>query len=701
MLKKAYPKILLLIISSSVFFVFLFFSLYYYTTQVEKQVYENSTEQFDNEVIRLLDLESKPISVAIINDTNWDEFVNFIKTKDSYWYNETIGNEINVYKADYMGAYDIDKKFIMRIATSKIKSEDFIPHEAIVQLEKKRLIKFYMKIPAGIIEVFGATIHPSNDPLKNKTNPSGYFFVARVLDNSYVKDLNELTNSNVFFVNNDVQNVVENHKIYTKVDLKDYRNKAISSLLFVRNFDVYIDSTINILYIIIVFFFINLFFGLYFVRNLVYNPLSLIANILKTGNKKAIEKLKASTGEFRLIGNLFEENINQKKELVNAKLKAEESDQLKSSFLANLSHEIRTPMNAILGFTDLMLNHNLSEEEKSEYLSVIDKSGKNLVAIIDDLIEMSKIDSHQVKPNYTSVNLESCINELYETIKVTISKSKKIDFHVIKNGQAAMYNILTDETKIKQIIINLVTNSIKFTDEGYVGFGYEIDNESATIKFFVKDSGVGIDKKNHKHIFDRFKRVEGDTAIKEGGLGLGLAISKAYIDMMGGSIELESKVNVGSVFSFSFPLIYDTTLTDDIQAKPKLSRQNEERGTILIAEDDNINFLLFKKIMKNKNYEIIRAVNGQEAVDFCINNPHIDLVLMDIKMPVMNGYEALEKIKKIRPELKIISQTAYASFEDKQRMKEVGFFDSITKPIDRESMFEIIEKVLKKNMKIS
>lgn len=698
MLKKTYPKILLLIISSSVFFIFLYFSLYYYTNQIEKRVYKNSSEQFGNEVVKLLDLDSKPISVAIINDTNWDEFVDFFKTKDVYWYNETIGNEMNTYKVDYMGAYDIQKKYITNTATYKIAVKDFVPQSAIVKLNKSRLIKFYMRIPAGIVEVFGASVHPSNDPLKNKTDPSGYFFVARVLDDSFINEVKGLTRSDVSLVTNNREHEIEKNKIYATVDLKDYQGKVVSRLQFVRNFDVYFDNTMNILYIIIAFFIFNLIFSLIFAGKLVYYPLSLIARILKTGNTKAIQKLKVTTGEFRLIGNLFEENINQKKELVNAKLKAEESDKLKSSFLANLSHEIRTPMNAILGFTELMTNNDLSGKERLEYLNIIDKSGRNLVAIIDDLIEMSKIDSHQVKPNYAEVNLESCINELYETIKITINKSKNIHFHIIKNENSANYNIITDETKIKQVIINLVTNAIKFTDEGYVGFGYEIDHEKEIIKFTVKDTGVGIDKKNHKYIFDRFKRVEGESAIKVGGLGLGLAISKAYVEMMGGTIELESKANIGSVFSFSIPLVYDTSLSEVIPPKKNIEDlDKEESGTILIAEDDNINYLLFQKIMKNKNYEIIRAANGQEAVDMSIQNSKIDIVLMDIKMPIMNGYEALELIKKERPELPIVAQTAYSSFEDKEKMKAAGFFDVVTKPVDRESLFEIIGRALKLN----
>jgi signal transduction histidine kinase/ActR/RegA family two-component response regulator len=695
--KKTYPKILLLIFSSSIFFIILYFSLYYYTKQVEKQAYNNSKEQFNNEVNKLLVLDSKPITVAINNDTNWDEFVDFIRTRDANWYNETIGNELNIYKADYMGAYDVSGNFIIRIASPKIKTADFIPKRAIEVLLKSGLSRFYMKIPEGYIEVTGASIHPSNDPLKNKTKPSGYFFVARLLDKAFLADLEKLTNSEIRVIDYKPQDNIRKHKIFATVDLKDSENKSVVKLLFERSFAVYFENTIDVLYLIFFAFFINLIVNLFYTRKLVYYPLDLITKVLETGNKKAIRKLKGTSGEFRYIGNLFEENTNQKIELVKAKLKAEEGDRLKSSFLANLSHEIRTPMNAISGFTELIMNTKLKKEEQLEYLKVIDKSGRNLVSIIDDLIEMSKIDSNQILPNYTNVNLESCMNELHETIKITIPKSKKIDFKMIENQSAVAYNIITDETKLKQVIVNLVTNAIKFTDKGYVAFGYAIDEKNSMINFSVKDTGLGIDDNNQKHIFDRFKRVDNDASIKAGGLGLGLAISKAYVEMMGGTISLQSQVGEGSEFTFSIPLLYaDSQKIVVLPMDTVEVSKGDEDGTLLIAEDDNINFLLLQKIMQSSNYKIIRAVNGQEAVDICISDPNIDLVLMDIKMPVMNGFEALEKIRAIRPELVIVAQTAYASSDDEERIMKAGFFGYITKPINREKLFELINEILKK-----
>lgn len=694
LMKSTYPKILFLFLSSSVFFIVLYFALYRYTKKAEEEVYKSSKEQLFTEANNLLVLDSKPIAVAINNDSNWDEFVDFINSKDEKWYNDNVANELTIYNVDYLGVYDANFNFVIHTASSKIKSKDFIPRNAMRQLESKGLSKFYYKIPEGIVEVYGASIHPSHDALKNKTKSKGYFFVVRLVDYSFIKNLEKLTNSKIELIDNHqiIQN--EDHFITSIVSLKGYNNEEIVKMYFKRYSPVYFEKLISILYFIIIAFLVNLILNLILTRKWVYHPLELVTRILKNGNRLAIQQLKSTTGEFRQIGKLFEENNNQKNELVLAKIKAEESDRLKSAFLANLSHEIRTPMNAINGFTDLIINTKLSKEEKLDYLKVIQSSGNNLVSIIDDLIEMSKIESNQIKPNYSSINLDSCISELHETIKVTIPKSKQIDFLILQNTNPAEHLIKVDDTKLKQVLVNLINNAIKFTEKGHVAFGYEVDTVNAKIIFRIEDTGMGIDKENHQHIFDRFKRVESDVSIKVGGLGLGLAICKAYVEMMGGEILLESKVEKGSVFTFTIPLNYDQRTR--ISVKPISSKETlitHKSITILIAEDDNINFLLFQKMIQSRNYIILRAVNGQEAVDICLNNPTIDLVLMDIKMPIKNGFEAFEEIKIIRPNLKVIAQTAYSSNEDEEKIYHAGFYGYLTKPIKREKLYEMVDEV--------
>jgi signal transduction histidine kinase/CheY-like chemotaxis protein len=693
--KKTYPKIVLLIFSSSIIFIILYFSLYYYTQQVEKQVHTDSTQQYQSQISQLLGMNAKPFTVYINNDTNWDEFVTFIQKKDTAWYNRIIAKELTIYQADYMVAYNAQKKFVTHTLSPKIQTAISVPPQAMTALSAKGLSRFFIHTSYGAAEVFGASVHPSFDLHKDKTASKGYFFVLRLIDNEYLEQLEKLTGSKITFQDKFNEPDYNKNIITTQIPLTDFENKTIGSLSFERNFEVYFENTTNILYLIIFTFIINLLLSLLLTRNWVYYPLRLIRNVLENGSRESITQLKNTTGEFRYIGNLFEENNKHKKELIDAKIKAEESDHLKSSFLANLSHEIRTPMNAINGFTDLLMTTALTEKERQEYLSVIDKSGKNMVSIIDDLIEMSKIDSNQITPNYASINLETCLQELYETIKITIPKTKNITLHKQEAGKPLRQNIITDETKLKQILSNLITNGIKYTETGMVSFGYEIDDENQIIEFRVSDTGLGITKENQKYIFDRFKRVDTDLAIREGGLGLGLAISKAYIEILNGCISLKSTLGKGSEFTFAIPLEYDQVPDLSIE-QVILAKETQSGGsaTVLIAEDDNINFLLLQKIMKLKNFNIIRAVNGQEAVTACLENPAISLVLMDIKMPIMNGFQALEIISSFRPGLPIIAQTAYASKEDEERIFSAGFANYITKPLNKEKLFAIIEKHL-------
>jgi len=689
---NTYFKLLLLIIGTSILFFLLYLSLYVYTTQQEKHVYKSTYDQYSNEVTSLVALNSNINTATIIDVTFWDDLVNFTNSKDEEWFKRFIVMEFNSYEVDYIAVYGVDNKFINKTSTSKIKIVSFIPKEILPKLYKSKFIRFYMRIPEGVVEVFGATIHPSNDPKKNKSNPSGYFFMARLLDRDYFKQLEKISSSTVNFVGSSDSDASDEEVMTATISLKDWNNKEIGKLIFKRPFNLNFKNTKEILTIIIIASIFNILIYLYYSRRWVYNPLKLITNVLETGNEKSITHLKNAPGEFGYIGNLFEENSHQRKLLEISKKKAEESDKLKSSFLANLSHEIRTPMNAIIGFSDLLNNTNLNEEDKADYLKIIRNSGSNLVSIIEDLIEMSKIDAKQITPKIKGFDINKCINELYESIKVTIPEDKKIQFSKIDAENPIRKNILSDEIKLKQIITNLITNAIKYTDSGYVSFGYESDEKEKLLTFSVRDSGIGIDAKNIEVIFDRFRRIEDDFSVELSGLGLGLAISKAYVEMLGGQIAVHSEIGVGSVFSFSIPLRFDENPEVQNSSYKVNCLENETDKIILIAEDDNINFLLLKKILQIKNYTILRAANGQEAVDICTQNPDINLVFMDIKMPVKDGYKAFEEIKIFRPNLPVVAQTAHSSSEDKERIMKAGFTDYITKPLEKEKIYELLEK---------
>lgn len=689
-----YSKLLLLIVVSSISFLVLFTSLFYYTLQQEGEVYEMTQKQLDNEVKSLMKLNSES-HISTLNDiTYWDELVKYLATKNQKWFTNTVASAIDMYFVEYLGVYDLNGNEIGNKYTHKLKAPiTFVSKPILDKLYKEKNLNFYIQLPEGNAEVFMATIHPSSDPNKTKTKPEGYFVMIRLLDDDYLKKLEEICTAEIKFAT--AKNAKLNYEETIQVNhiLKSWDEKEVATLSFKRKFYVNFKATENILFIILAFFILFLFVYVVFLRKWISTPLLLTTRILETGNKKAIKRLKLAPGEFSRIGNLFEETFSQRKLLEKAKAKAEESDQLKTAFLTNLSHEIRTPMNAIIGFSELLKSEEVTNEEKKEYVEIINKSGGSLVSIIDDLIEMSKIDSKQITPNLNSVNIEECVSEIYHSVKITIPKSKKIDFKLVKSKESLPHNVFTDVVKLKQVLINLLTNAIKFTDEGFITISYEWSKKRNKIEFSIEDSGLGIEKGNQEFIFERFRRVDGDYSIKAGGLGLGLAITRAYVELLGGTISLKSELGEGSKFKFTLPLMFDMR-EDVVLEKMEVVSENVtdqiKDKTILIAEDDNINYLLFEKIMKNTNYTIIRAKNGEEAVELFKNNAAIDLILMDIKMPIMSGYEALLKIREIDTKIPIIAQTAYSSSDEIEKMKKAGFTAHITKPIDKEKLFESI-----------
>lgn len=683
-----YSKLSFFIAFASIFFLLLFLSLYLYTKRQEKQVYQNSQKQFNAEIASVLKLNSEGPTALLTGLTSWGELSKFTVSKDKKWFKQNIANHFKPYDFEFLEVYDSEGNPILHNDSSKLNI--ISSKETLFSLKKKAFTNFFVKTDEGFIKIFATPINNINDTASKNY---GYFVAGRLLNQKFIERLEKNSNATIKIIGPDESEKSNDTQMVYTDDLKDWKGNTISKVTLTRTVNLAYNKAKNILIIIVISFVIFISLFIYYCKIWFFSPLDTITQILETGNKKAIHSLQNAPGEFAHIGNLFEENRHQKLELVKAKLKAEENDRLKSSFLSNLSHEIRTPMNAILGFTDLLLNSELQKKEQNDYLKIIDKSGKNLISIIDDLIEMSKIDSNQITPNFSSVNLESCISELYETIKVTIKKSKKINFFILENKSPALFNIYTDEVKLKQIIVNLVTNAIKFTDKGFVAFGYEIDEEKRRIHFTVQDTGAGIAKENQIHIFDRFRRVGEENSVKKGGLGLGLAISKAYVELMGGTIELESKIGHGSTFSFSIPLIYcKEKITTEQRSQKNIETKKE--ALILIAEDNKINFLLMQKILEDKKYKIIRANNGQRAIDICAENPNIDLILMDIKMPVMDGFETFQKIQQFRPHLPAIAQTAFSSGEEKEKILKSGFSEYITKPINKDELIEVIGRVL-------
>lgn len=389
----------------------------------------------------------------------------------------------------------------------------------------------------------------------------------------------------------------------------------------------------------------------------------------------------------------LEERVKQRTiELEHAKIKAEESDRLKSAFLTNLSHEIRTPMNGIIGFSDLLKNTEITLAERDEYISIINTCSYQLLSIISDIVEISKIETKLISLNEEPVDINLLLIYLHKELSISKLKKQDIDFRMVNSPLDFPEKIIVDGTKLKQVLTNLITNAFKFTDSGFIEFGCKTVNNSF-VEFFVKDTGSGIDKKYHNVIFERFRQVENDARIMNSGSGLGLAISKAYIEMMGGSIHLESIPGKGSLFYFTIPVKRAGNEQKSIMSAPALVLNSFDNDVILIAEDEDTNFKLLQTMFLGKSVDIIRAVNGKEAVDISSKNTDISLVLMDIKMPEMDGLEAIRQIKSFRPRLPIIAVTAHALSGDKEIILLAGCNAYISKPIKKDQLFQLIQVV--------
>ncbi|MCF8365404.1 MAG: PAS domain S-box protein [Bacteroidales bacterium] len=394
-------------------------------------------------------------------------------------------------------------------------------------------------------------------------------------------------------------------------------------------------------------------------------------------------------------------NITDRKQaqenLIRAKEKAEESDRLKSAFLANMSHEIRTPMNGILGFASLLNEPGLSGEEQKKYTSIIEKSGARMLNIINDLIDISKIEAGQMEVKFSETNIHNQAEYLCTFFKPEL-ENKGLKLYTHFQTKDARHTFCTDREKLYAIITNLLKNAIKYTNEGSIemGFSFSADTHgyASLLQFYVKDTGIGIPQNRLEAVFERFVQADIEDKKAMEGAGLGLAISKAYVEMLGGKIWVESIEGKGSTFYFT---IADQQKTDtghqiDKKKSETLSQKITKKLKILVAEDDETSKMHLSIVIEEFAKEILYAKTGAEAVNLCRQNPDIDLVLMDIKLPVMNGYDATGEIRKFDKDVLIIAQTAYALSGDREKSIKAGCNDYIAKPIKKDLLLAIIEK---------
>lgn len=428
------------------------------------------------------------------------------------------------------------------------------------------------------------------------------------------------------------------------------------------------------------------------------------AKVLKKDGSKIPVEIRGKTfkyNEKKVRASAIRDLSAQKdaeKELIKAKEKAEESDRLKSSFLTIMSHELRTPLNAIIGFSN-MLSSNSELSEIDNFSKIINSNGLHLLSIIEDLFDISTIESGVIKMVYEKFDIKDLIDDVHEicVFDQIVSEKEHINFRTVNKDNRENIKIFTDYKKLKQILINLIKNAFKFTHEGIIEYGYNIAGNN-TCLFFVRDTGIGITQNQKEYIFDRF-RIGDETNTREfGGMGLGLAISKKLVDRLGGKIWVDSKEGKGSTFYFTIPFIKPDSLPDTervLKEKPTAEcKYNWEKYTLLVVEDDESSYLLLKAILKSTKIKIITANNGETAIELFKDNPDISHILMDLKMPFMDGYETTKNLKNLRNDIPIIAQTAFAMVGDKEKALKEGCDDYIPKPYDKKTIIETIAKYI-------
>ena len=400
-----------------------------------------------------------------------------------------------------------------------------------------------------------------------------------------------------------------------------------------------------------------------------------------------------------VIGRDITERKQTETRLSEALRQAEESDKLKSAFLSNMSHEIRTPLNAVIGFSELLEDEKISRETMRTYLRHIRDNGNTLMTLIADILELSRIESGTIKLKQEAVHLNEFFQQLHTDFLQLASQKNKNHLRIILSAPAEDVVVKTDKQRIKQLMINLYDNALKFTGEGHITFGFAMKHHLSSglwLQLFVKDTGIGIPNSKKHLLFKRFTKIHESSGMVYPGAGLGLSIVEQIVNQFNGTIHIESEPTTGTYVSIMLPAI-EAKLTEITKQILQETTDQLQGKKVLVVEDVESNFDLLKIILESVGMIVIKAIEGGKAIELCRTHPDLDLVLMDIQLPGINGYQATKEIKKIRPQLPVIAQTAFAMTEEKDACFSAGCDGYIAKPIKSQLLLPVLLEVLGKN----
>jgi len=532
------------------------FLLYTLNKRNEEHFKEYSREQVHEAASSIADIYEVQMYWVAYDYTLWDALINYIEEPDSAWAHENF--EQFLYWFDLEGFWIVDTEGrIVLSETSECAS--VLPltefdDDLLSKLHKERMLDYYTTANDTLMLLQGATIHPTVDE-ERESEPAGYFFIAKCWDEEITDLAESLTGCDVTHIVNrpglNAPSETDHRKL--AIPYMDLDDNIVAWLVFAKRIDFVELLRKNSLHILLLIFLMILV--TYIVLSLAFkkwviNPLVLIKKIISDDNTAPIPKLKRASTDFEQIGNLIETFILQKEELKYQRDKAEESDRLKSAFLANMSHEIRTPMNGILGFAELLKNQNINSDQREKYLSIIEKSGFRMLHLINSIMDISKIESGQIEVSTSEVDISEELKTLYEIYHIRFRNQKK-DVYLKLELTEDKRVIHTDQQLFQSVISNLLDNALKFTHKGQVAFGYTLTDQG--MQFFVRDSGEGIPAGKIPYLFERFYQTDMRLNRSYEGAGLGLSIAKGFVELLGGTIWVESELGHGSTFYFTIP----------------------------------------------------------------------------------------------------------------------------------------------------
>lgn len=671
-------------------------SLSLYLNKKRREAFlKSNIEQIERSVKVATSFETDRLKQITFDYTFWDEMAGFIYNPKPNWAKDNLDPIITTYKTDLLCVLDTNFRKVYTVNREEYAflREVRLSDNALKQLVNQRFVQFYYQTKFGIVEVHGATIHATHDQTR-VGRIYGIMIIGKVIDSAYLKNVSLVTGTRIWQDSIPIESRMLESKqgVTLSIPLLGQDGSVIGYYNVEKVYDFfkhYTNFSLQLLSILIFSTLLIVFTLIIIFSYWVNRPLKIVEQILYNDNTSRIAELQSFGSEFAEIGNLIDHTIEQKKTLEILKDKAEESDRLKSAFLANMSHEIRTPLNAISGFAELLCQNSPNDEESKSYKKIIMNSSSDLLHLINDILDYSKIEAGQLVLKNEPFSLNDLFDELYAVYsKKNLNKAVKvICVHPNKN-----FNINSDRQRIKQVMVNLLDNALKFTEIGLVEFGFEV--ASSELVMWVKDTGVGVPENSRELIFERFHQVNKNPTKLYSGTGLGLSICKGLVSLVGGTIRYSPNGAGGSVFTVLIsqqPEQVDNTQNDN-ERSSALPHWNGKR--VLVVEDDELSLKLITQYLKKTGVEISSFNEARSAIDFARKNK-VDVVLMDIRiLGDIDGFEATKIIKGFKPNLPIIAQTAFALDKDRDKAIENGCDDYISKPYSSETFIGVIAKYI-------